>query len=147
MIQFEYPTNSRSSFSYEITIIIGYYVIHPSRYSTMWYTRWYVIQHIKRGFAFEVNFDLCIRAFSLVWNCSSSKFIQTFKLYFWRRLKILFWLQGLLWTNSIKSSPLIFYHQQIFLKVYFVKFGGETIRPLVFWALPSTESNNFNRTK
>ena len=51
------------------------------------------------------------------------------------RLKILFWLQGLFWTNSTKSSPLVYILPltNIFQRGYFVKFGGKSpLAPLYF---------------
>ena len=50
-----------------------------------------------------------------------------------------FWLQGLFWTNSTKSSPLRVYFamdknfSKIFQRGYFVKFGSESpLAPLFY---------------
>ena len=59
-------------------------------------------------------------------------------------LKILLWLQGLFWTNSTKSSPLvcILPLTNIFQRGLFCKIWGRiALSPLVFWALLCTLTN------
>ena len=51
--------------------------------------------------------------------------------------KYFFWLQGLFWTNSTKSNPLVYILPltSIFQRAYFVKFWGRlALRSLLFWA-------------
>ena len=67
------------------------------------------------------------------------------------RLKILFWLQGLFWTNSTKSSPLVYILPltNIFQRGYFVKFGGKLpLAPLYFEPCgENTKNKNNNQNK
>ena len=60
-----------------------------------------------------------------------------------------FWLQGLFWTNSTKSSALVYILPlpNIFQRVYFVKFGGESRLALLFfepWPTYACQANSFS---
>ena len=93
--------------------------------------RWFSDTNNPSDLRVEIPLESFLSFFTKDQNCfllSRQKFLMQGSKYF-------FWLQGLFWTKSTKSSPLVYILPltNIFQRGYFVKFGGKLpLAPLYF---------------